>query len=74
VVLIAVPKAWGTDGNRYFCEWIITPYLHDGVHGKFIDKKVLDKYWDVGGVRIEDDILVLGRGKGNENLTTAPRC
>jgi Xaa-Pro dipeptidase len=48
--------------------------LKDEVHGKFIDKKVLDKYWDVGGVRIEDDILILGRGKGNENLTTAPRC
>jgi Xaa-Pro dipeptidase len=48
--------------------------LKDEVHGEFIDKKVLDKYWDVGGVRIEDDILILGRGEGNENLTTAPRC
>ncbi|KAA8900332.1 peptidase M24, structural domain-containing protein [Sphaerosporella brunnea] len=58
----------------YFCEWIITPYLKDPVHGQFIDKKVLDRYWDVGGVRIEDDILILGKGRGYENLTTAVRC
>jgi Xaa-Pro dipeptidase len=32
---------------------------------------VLDKYWDVGGVRIEDDILVTK--DGYENLTWAPK-
>ena len=32
---------------------------------------MLEKYWDVGGVRIEDDILVTERGF--ENLTTAPK-
>jgi Xaa-Pro dipeptidase len=31
----------------------------------------LDKYYDVGGVRIEDDILVTG--DGYENLTTTPK-
>lgn len=56
--------------GRYFCEFIIKPYLEHAVHGNYINKKVLDKYWDVGGVRIEDDILVLEHG--NENLTTAP--
>ncbi|KAL0640195.1 hypothetical protein Q9L58_000753 [Maublancomyces gigas] len=55
---------------EYFCEFIIKPYLEHAVHGNYINKKVLDKYWDVGGVRIEDDILVLEHG--NENLTTAP--
>ena len=53
----------------YFCEFIIRPYLKDPKHSKFIDEAVLDKYWDVGGVRIEDNILVTATGY--ENLTTA---
>lgn len=35
----------------YFCKFIIDPYLEDPEQSKFIDKAVLDKYWDVGGVR-----------------------
>lgn len=35
----------------YFCDFIINPYLKDPVHSKYIDVSVLDKYWDVGGVR-----------------------
>ena len=38
-------------GQVYFCNFIIEPYLDDPAHSKFIDKAVLDKYWDVGGVR-----------------------
>jgi Xaa-Pro dipeptidase len=38
----------------YFCEFIIEPYLKDENHSKYINKEVLEKYWDVGGVRIED--------------------
>ncbi|PHH69329.1 hypothetical protein CDD80_6824 [Ophiocordyceps camponoti-rufipedis] len=53
----------------YFCDFILKPYLDDPVHGKYIDKAVLDKYWDVGGVRIEDNVLVTETGC--ENLTTA---
>lgn len=41
------------------------------VHSKFIDGEVLEKYYDVGGVRIEDDILVTE--DGYENLTAAPK-
>jgi len=37
----------------YFCRFIIDPYLKDGEKSKFIDEKVLEKYWSVGGVRIE---------------------
>lgn len=51
----------------YFCNFIISPYLEDPEHSKFIDKDVLEKYWDVGGVRIEDNILVTK--DGYENLT-----
>lgn len=35
----------------YFCSFIIEPYLKDPKHAQYIDKDVLDKYWDVGGVR-----------------------
>ena len=37
----------------YFCRFIIEPYLKDEKHSKYIDAAVLEKYWDVGGVRIE---------------------
>jgi Xaa-Pro dipeptidase len=35
----------------YFCQFIIEPYLKDPKHAEFIDADVLEKYWDVGGVR-----------------------
>lgn len=35
----------------YFCNFIIEPYLKDPAHSKYIDATVLEKYWDVGGVR-----------------------
>lgn len=40
---------------------------------KYIDFEVARGYLPVGGVRIEDDILVTGSGEGYENLTTAPK-
>jgi Xaa-Pro dipeptidase len=56
----------------YFCQEYIKAYFLDNeLHAKYINKKVLDKYWDVGGVRIEDDILVTEGGY--ENLTVAPK-
>ncbi|MCJ1398332.1 hypothetical protein MMC11_001530 [Xylographa trunciseda] len=39
----------------YFCRFIIEPYLDDPAHKAYIDKKVLDRYWDVGGVRVEGE-------------------
>ncbi|KAI5302434.1 hypothetical protein KEM56_000698 [Ascosphaera pollenicola] len=42
-----------------------------GQAAKFIDYDVLDKYMRVGGVRIEDDILVTKNGY--ENLTHTPK-
>jgi Xaa-Pro dipeptidase len=37
----------------YFCRFIIEPYLKDEQQAKFIDEQVLERYWSVGGVRIE---------------------
>lgn len=40
-------------------------------YAKFIDFEVAERYVPIGGVRIEDDILVTANGY--ENLTTAPK-
>jgi hypothetical protein len=54
--------------SRYALEEV---YLKDERFAKFINKDLLEKYYPVGGVRIEDDILVTE--DGYENLTTAPK-
>ncbi|KAE9986794.1 hypothetical protein EG327_004163 [Venturia inaequalis] len=46
-------------------------FLKDPVHSKYINKDVLKRYMDVGGIRIEDDILITT--ENYENLTTAPK-
>lgn len=55
----------------YFCRYIIEPFLKDEKHKNYIDEAVLEKYWDVGGVRIEDDVVVTKEGV--VNLTVTPR-
>lgn len=37
----------------YFCRFIIEPYLKNPEQKGFIDESVLERYWSVGGVRIE---------------------
>jgi Xaa-Pro dipeptidase len=46
-------------------------YLPSPIHSKYINVDMLQRYLPVGGVRIEDDILITSRGY--ENLTTAPK-
>jgi Xaa-Pro aminopeptidase len=48
-----------------------TLYLPSPVHSKYINRDVLARFIPVGGVRIEDDILITRFGY--ENLTTAPK-
>ncbi|KAI9655156.1 MAG: hypothetical protein M1821_005639 [Bathelium mastoideum] len=46
-------------------------YFNHPVHSRFINKEVVQRYLPVGGVRIEDDILITK--SGHENLTVAPK-
>jgi len=55
----------------YFCRFIIEPVLENPELSKYIDKKVLERYWEVGGVRIEDDVLITE--DGYDNLTDTPK-
>lgn len=52
----------------YFREYPLEKELEEGKWEGVVDREVLKRYWDVGGVRIEDDILV--KEGGYENLTT----
>lgn len=51
----------------YFSPFLLRDILEDENKRKYIDKDVLDKYWYVGGVRIEDDLLITS--DGYENFT-----
>ncbi|QDS77703.1 hypothetical protein FKW77_003893 [Venturia effusa] len=56
----------------YFSKFALeNHFLKDPVHSQYINKDVLKKYMNVGGVRIEDDILITRNGY--DNLTTAPK-
>ncbi|KAJ4292027.1 hypothetical protein N0V90_009926 [Kalmusia sp. IMI 367209] len=56
----------------YFSAYVLSYfYLPSPVHSRYINKEVLYRYFPVGGVRIEDDLLITS--KGYENLTTAPK-
>lgn len=60
------------DCHSYFSRYALEKvYLNDERFGKYIDKDVLERFYPVGGVRIEDDILVTE--DGYENLTTTPK-
>lgn len=52
----------------YFSPFLLNSILEDESKMKYINKDVLDKYWYIGGVRIEDDILVTE--SGYENFTS----
>ncbi|KAK3701894.1 hypothetical protein LTR37_015205 [Vermiconidia calcicola] len=52
----------------YFREFPFRQELKEGKWDGVVDQDVLARYWEVGGVRIEDDIWV--KEGGYENLTT----
>ncbi|KAK6460176.1 X-Pro dipeptidase [Scheffersomyces coipomensis] len=57
----------------YFNPFLLEDTLKDPKRVKYINKDVLDKYWYIGGVRIEDDILVTETGYENfTGITSDP--
>ncbi|KAK5107986.1 hypothetical protein LTR62_008880 [Meristemomyces frigidus] len=52
----------------YFRKYPMEQELKDGKWDGVVDQEILSRYWEVGGVRIEDDILV--KEGGCESLTT----
>ncbi|KAK9475148.1 peptidase M24, structural domain-containing protein [Dipodascopsis tothii] len=46
----------------YFNPFLIQPYLDDPATARFVDTAVLERYWAVGGVRIEDDVVITDTG------------
>ena len=62
----------GINRSSYFSAYALNYfYFPSPIHSKYINKEVLARYFPVGGVRIEDDLLITS--KGYENLTTAPK-
>lgn len=57
----------------YFSPFLLEDVLKDDSKMKYINKDVLDKYWYIGGVRIEDDLLVTENGYENfTGITSDP--
>lgn len=46
----------------YFLPFLVEHGLKDDKKLKYVDKQVLEKYWKIGGVRIEDDVIVHKNG------------
>lgn len=58
--------------SSYFSKYTLEEvYLKDTALAKYINEDLLGKYYPVGGVRIEDDLLVTK--DGYENLTNVPK-
>ncbi|RKP39254.1 peptidase M24, structural domain-containing protein, partial [Dimargaris cristalligena] len=55
----------------YFVGPLIAEALQNPDQAQFINQEVLDRYMSVGGVRIEDSVVVTKFG--HDNLTTAPK-
>ncbi|KAK9722260.1 hypothetical protein K7432_002801 [Basidiobolus ranarum] len=55
----------------YFCDAIIEPFLKNPETAKYFDIPTLDRFRKVGGVRIEDNVVI--KEDSIENLTTVPK-
>lgn len=46
----------------YFIPALIEKWKNEGINTQYINFSLLEKYYDFGGIRIEDDILITERG------------
>jgi Xaa-Pro dipeptidase len=54
----------------YFIPALLQPALEDEAKSKFLNKKMIQKYYHFGGIRLEDNLIVTENGI--ENLTDVP--
>ena len=70
-----IVREWKTNTGKpisYFSRDYLEAYFRDDPkHTRFIEWDVLERYYPIGGVRVEDCILVTETGY--ENLSTAPK-
>ncbi|SGZ55438.1 CIC11C00000004159 [Sungouiella intermedia] len=58
----------------YFSPFLLKDVLEDPTQVKFLNREILDNYWYVGGVRIEDDLLITDDGFENfTKITSDPK-
>lgn len=55
----------------YFIEPLLKKAYENENQSKFLVKENLDRFWNFGGVRIEDDVLITKTGV--ENFSIVPR-
>eukprot|EP00708_Paratrimastix_pyriformis_P002838 GAFH01001596.1.p2 GENE.GAFH01001596.1~~GAFH01001596.1.p2 ORF type:complete len:471 (-),score=173.32 GAFH01001596.1:118-1506(-) len=55
----------------YFKDALLEPALHDEKYKRFLNEEKIREYWNFGGIRIEDDVLVTETG--HESLTHVPK-
>lgn len=55
----------------YFSPFLLKDVLEDPEKAKYVNTEVLEKYWYVGGVRIEDDLLITKDGFENFTKVTS---
>merc|ERR1711974_56840 len=60
-----------TEPGLYFTDFILEQAYKNEKLAKYLVKEKIDEYREVGGVRIEDDVIV--KEKGCEVMTDVPR-
>ncbi|OMO67327.1 hypothetical protein CCACVL1_20601 [Corchorus capsularis] len=55
----------------YFIDALLVPAMKNANTSKFFNREILDRFKNVGGVRIESDVLVTANG--SKNMTKVPR-